>query len=1682
MGKSLFEQALSGQVEDDAGFLDYKDFGNRTPSYMTAADTLSEANGNETFAGSLANNIDNIQKFIGVSVISGANQLYNIPASVGNMFGADFQLSKTEDVINALDSDYSAFYADHKQGADLAGFLVSSLIPGTLGVKLLNAGQRSISAAMVGKTGTNMGKAMGLLVPDRKKALARAVEQVASGKAPATIANKNALKAVGAGFGQGALEAAFFEVAVAATMQDSPVLEGQDFGDFVSNVAWGAGVFGAAFAVVDAAKISSALKKTSTNADLAARPWTHRSEAQPATPPSEKIGIYAEDLHSMPDPRLIPETDPARLAFLAAAASAKTMAIRNAIRTEFGVMAKGDNDVADIMFDVFMSRSREEKLQDVLGVTNTTRMGVKSKAVSDYESLQRKIEKGEVDMDNIPDDMAAFLRGDIYVSYLKTYGDDMGNVMKDVDGPVITRNIDRSGAKAPEISSSGVRVDVDTMFKFSVRGNVGKKAGDDGLEMWTSKGKNLWELDARYEWAKFIDPLLPRIVKGKSLAIHQDDIPLLEKLYLENPDALNLGGIKIVGQDVFSGKRVDLTELAKGTGLQEFIGQRKVFEANRLARGEKNAAGKVVQTYKQEQIASMVNMRNDALSGVLDNAPVNTFSDRDLFARNSYAEDYTALLKKSGALKEDAATVSLTEVPQHVRMVTDATDLNLARMDNNDIRAMDYIKGQQKVYTDGLNIAAASPNVLGKYYDQIPVITSDIVRNRALVTGAGPGLATAASDNYGTLANLVEQAGKVTAMAVEEARELTTNLFNPSAFAMLNKKAAAIEFSVINNKLSQYPEDFVLDHLGTGLMPGSLKRHMDDIAEGKIDPNTMPPELPAGVPERIDINNVETLDVIKMHIERNGQRTRGHSELNAARGVEMKRNPDAFYPMPVNPNRYPHFAFVIDDSITGAGHSKMLYANTEEELRQAVIGFKRTTDNPQLSVLLKAQAEDYYKAHGKWEYEKTINKNYLDHSQQRSGTGASATVPTDPDNIVRDLIEWHKDRDTGLIREGVIAKNEVAFEELRRLGDQYTAVGTSKSNDISLTSHASENVNNPFNDYINTALAVRNNQKYPWWVATNRMADEAYSKLMNAATAVVEKSKSTADIVEVNQMLKKGGFQGAAYDESMDIFANHRSKTGLLTSTVQTVNSILATVVLRWDSLNAITNAVSANVLLGGELKAVQRAIAAGDEEAVGALAGLMQVAIPGAGTGMNAPLKLVANSLKKLNAEGMSGPQMEFYKDNGFMPSMSSQYIDTLEALTFHNDVGQWASRTEKVRANLRTVADKGEKWTGNRMAEEFNRFIAADVMKQITDVAVTRGLMDAREQLAYINTFVNRTQGNYLASQRPLLFQGPVGQAVGLFQTYQFNLMQQLLRHVGEGHSKDAMTIMGLQGTIHGMNGLPAFNAINTTIVGNASGNVEHKDAFDATYGIVGKEAGDWLMYGAASNVLGLLHPDLKLNLYTRGDLNPRHLTIIPTSAADIPAIQATTKFFGNIFETGKKLAAGGNRANILLQGLEHNAISRPLAGIAQTMQALTNPGYSSMSTSNRGNVIAANDMLSLTNLARMAGGKPLQEAIALDATFRFKAYGLKDARKRDILGQSIKSTMLAGQSPTQDQVEKFSADYVGAGGRIEEFNNWMGQLYKTANNSQANELQRSLSSPFSQSMQTLMGGQELNDFSGL
>jgi hypothetical protein len=424
--------------------------------------------------------------------------------------------------------------------------------------------------------------------------------------------------------------------------------------------------------------------------------------------------------------------------------------------------------------------------------------------------------------------------------------------------------------------------------------------------------------------------------------------------------------------------------------------------------------------------------------------------------------------------------------------------------------------------------------------------------------------------------------------------------------------------------------------------------------------------------------------------------------------------------------------------------------------------------------------------------------------------------------------------------------------------------------------------------------------------------------------------------------------------------------------------------------------------------------------------------------------------------------------KEHGFTSSIMEQYQQSLDVAS----AGIASGNMQKFIGHMKDLANKGEVWTGNKMAEELNRYTSAMVAKRITDLAVEGGHITSREALTYINTFVNRTQGNYIAAQRPLIFQGPVGQAIGLFQTYQFNFIQQMLRHIGDRDTKTVMTAMGLQASLYGMQGLPAFNAINTHIIGNAPGNTEHTDVYKRVYETAGKEAGDWLMYGIASNALGLLHPDMKNNLYVRGDLNPRHLTVIPTSPADIAIVGATGKVIGNILDTVKTAMAGGDMSETFLRGLEHNGVSRPLTGFAQIASGAL-AGGTVTAANKQGNILMQHELASVASLTRLMGAKPLDEALVQDAMFRFNTYRAKDRSRRERIGEAVKMNILAGDEIDQDQLDSFATKYVETGGNQAEFSQWMARQYRNVTVPQAEQLRSRLNNPYVSHLQALMGG---------
>lgn len=1601
------------------------------PSYLLAADNHNIGN---TLGGSWfdpetwSTKFSNTGKFIATAVLSGADSLYNTATTVGSWAGISEGPHDTGAWIASLDDDLGAYYSENREAVDLAGFVVTSFIPGLAGIKLLNVGQKALKLGMsTGAIGGNLARATGLLVPETSMYVNLAASEISAASGAVSTLNLNTVRALGSGVYQNVLEGAAFEIAVQATMFKSPILDAQDGWDIAKNVALGAALGGVIGGAIDGARSIYGIKKLVAGEVRAGKPFSDRFIGAEATPADQRIILTAEAR----DYRAVPiqlEGEGYALGQSNATANSKLYANavekdNNTIRASINsLVSGGDGTIGNMVADALYNAPAPQMMETMLHAADISTLG----GISKIEQLRKKA-LNALDIDGVRA---------LETRYVKLTGEGAGEVTD--MAPMIANIADMVKVSGGKSVKDAVLAEVRN-YKFNTK------------ELWDAAaltGKTSHTAaEARYIWAAHV---LPEIKAGT--VIHANDIPLLERV------AADLDKGKVVDWKIKYADGSDGVGLSR-TELSTHLAETKVATANKLLE-DMVFKGSIPVEFGTEAIAKITNVRKGYLEGTHGDEAL------DLYARQAANASHARNLVSKGLRTEADDVIDTAFVPQYAKIGYKTQALE--SVDGNVVDGMIWIKQQQKLYQDSADRVFAKNAGTDINESALPV--SDSVLLNANLSDGGAGLVSFANGSYGSLGSYMQQIGaNVTRPLKEMYRKATAAAFEGPLVAMGSKREAAIEFDIINNRIASTTEQYVIDTAGHSgepfaLISKKIRDYNDAIEAG--GKNVSPPVLQRGAPEFIPVKNEETFNTISAHIDREGARVQTRKEINAALGKEDMKELDIFRPLRPSTDDYPFFAFVKDQKVTGAGHTTMIHANSEAELRALVD--KVPTDQG-YKVIYKDQAEEYYKARGEFEYSRTLNENYIDSDLKSQGINSQFFTKTDPQKIVDDILRYHTRADDVTAVELVRMKYQPAFDWLEDQGKQFSSVESSRYGNA--LSNVEKFGKNPYTDYTKTALDVSKASEYTLLYSANKALDRAVSTVYGSVSKLWEGAKSPSQLGEINNILESHGINSGYNSAAADALINHTAPKAVLSKFIRSSNAVLAKFTLMLDPLNGLNNAVGANILRFTELKNIDRAIAEGNTEVAGALAKQQRISLPGvpADQTIQSSTKLVANSIRNFFAD--DGTLLAQYQKEGLVKDTLNQFRDMLDDFTLRGteSVSDIDRRIQSGFARAKSLTNDalvaGEKYTGNKFFEQFNRFISADVMRQKTDAAEALGLLTPAESKAYRNTFVNRVEGNTIASQRPVMFQGPIGQAVGLFQSYQFNLMQQLFRYVGEGTGKDAAMLLGLQGTMYGLNGLPAFNAINTHIVGNLSGNKNHTDLYDATYGIAGKTAGDFLMYGIPSSII-------QTNLYSRGDINPRTLTIIPNQLSGIPIVSAYSKLLGSLYETAGKINGGGNLWESILQGVEHNGISRPLAGLAQTLQATTGNGVV-FSTSNKGSIIGSNDLVSFATLSRLAGGRPLDEAIVNDGMYRIASYEAAQKKARDKLLETVKTTGIQGQEVDMSSLDKFSEAYAATGGKQGQFNKYMLGAYKSANTAQSQKILQQLQNPFNQKMQILMGG---------
>lgn len=306
------------------------------------------------------------------------------------------------------------------------------------------------------------------------------------------------------------------------------------------------------------------------------------------------------------------------------------------------------------------------------------------------------------------------------------------------------------------------------------------------------------------------------------------------------------------------------------------------------------------------------------------------------------------------------------------------------------------------------------------------------------------------------------------------------------------------------------------------------------------------------------------------------------------------------------------------------------------------------------------------------------------------------------------------------------------------------------------------------------------------------------------------------------------------------------------------------------------------------------------------------------------------------------------------------------------------------------------------------------------VRKVAFATGIEQARrlygpavsdaQVMIFARDFMKQSIGNYSASQRPMLFQGSVGAAMGLFQTYMLTFAQNTYRHLELKDYKGLGKMMLTQAGVFGTGSLPGFQPISEAIAINFSD--ENYDLTTGLYRALPDPVASLLIYGLPSNLGPALH--------TRGDVAPR----VPTGFDTMVAPSMVGQLLGSMVDVGKAMTAtDAGAGQAFFEALSTQSVSRPIARLSElaTGHAITGAGQQ---------VMGPEEVWSFTGImSRVFSTRPLREQKLREATHLNSMYGAIDRENRQAVIGKIR-TAIRNDTLTNEMLDDAAVQYLRTG----------------------------------------------------
>lgn len=1688
---------------------------------------IHAANANE---GSIFDDIGNtISKGVPLTGLSIANSFANTGIEVANWFGAGIDKLTVENELgdDEYSQDLKQFYNAHQQGVEATGLILGSIVPGGLAIKGLKALQLVKAGGMTGA----LARATNIFRGPQQELIQAGIREIEAGDAALYGAiNADKYKAIALGMGDQALQALAYEAATAVTMKASPLLDQNGLMDTADNMFFGALVGAGVGGLIEGIGIRSIFNKALLKADTDTKGQelaTFLGKGGYVT--GDRVAELVRSLDEIPAGTTILGRTKAN--------ATRDNAILQAKKILLDIVPQGDNELSNSFFDALLKMKEtggldKEGMYNYLArLSKIERIDGSGSGVPDGEVFYlNRLAKGEqarwedlvtpapkysftgakTFADKAAEDVAIKEAGTSFAYRLRDptvapsiakFSDLIGyegqtlpefttakeafeaghdlfinkrgelsvnpqssalqKIARPGEARVLTVAEEKAYRTTGKLPADAGKLNGAPLILDTSTGGISDESvpvvGDYGGVKATATGVNYGEnfsaqsinapLDKTYSSidanARFVWADSRGLLSGDTIS--PTDIPFLEKMYRDGTSSGKVWGDYIAGLEKrgigFSGDAelpVTPTELlnrikdAKDDLAKELLQTDPTLSSEEVAR-QINAPEKyILNGFKADK-------PEDYLTNIDESTGVkhvklwydigNIYSNDGMIMRGILDTQYRISLIKDALYSEGAKYFG--EGWEKFRASKDASDADISGVGAKFLASSNAAYGSlgQEMERIGRNLT--------KWYQEKVTEVSTVLSSSAQALRNNEALAA----EVGMFRAVRQRTSEFFSPLPDElAAKYGFDISDGSRIAVLNK-------SFVRDKagnITDWSKDYVPEHFTNGDSYSAAE------AVGDLKGNYTYYKLSPGAAAWEDANR-----------QLNNIRIVARNNLNSAQGLAKSYPLNTYYTPPVNTSEYNHFAYIKLRPGVGGGEddAAVITAASKGEL-EAKIAALQSADNGQWSVYTKDMLKTYHEVQGDYEYSRNFAQSQVNSMLARKGILNDVLPETRAEGIIKDYVDWHSRQEMLLSRDHIESVNGQLFEELRQMGARFTGADTSQFGFVPASLKRS--VDNPYESYIKTALAVSSKDNYRMWGQTQEYLESFFDSAFNVAKQSFKAaSRGLLPFEEASTMAEKFGL-GNPYGNGIQALktytdvANKLPPERYLTKFVSAANSILGATVIKLDTWQQLIHILSTPILTMSEANSAKK---------------FLTTEIPdGSGKSIPAISKIFFQALRDYFNPAIKDEWMPKYTAAGFIrdPDVLNQHYQLMDQLSL-----PWGKFSESgLQTKIQEATKTAERLVGTKFSEAYTSWMAARTGHLIFDSAGYSG----QELLDNIGTFVNRAKANIVGSQRPVAFQGPLGQAIGLFQTYQFNLMQQLFRYVENGEGKTLALLAGLQTTLFGFQGLPGFSAINNHIIGNAAGNPAHADLYSTVPDMFGHKLGDYLMYGVASNWL-------QAGLYTRGDINPRQITLLPVNPLNYPAIAGGVRFVSNLYDVAQKLLEGGSIKSSVLMGLEHNGLSRPLSGLAQMAQgfATTSKGSLIGKADNPfgDNSAGLSDLISTGQYARILGARPLDEAIDLDANYRKTLYLAKDNARIEKLGEAVKSTLIANNSPSSEQLSNFASEYAGAGGHIGDFGKKVVSWSRDANSSIVNKVFRDMKSPINQQMMKIMGGEPLPDY---